>query len=164
MLIDDYLLCYRANDRALTNPKHVEKNVYITVNDKNDNAPVFIEDPVILHVFENEPIESVLYTFQATDQDSGALGRVRYSIVPDQSDDIAMFNLDTTTGGLKLRSALDYEAVQHLSLVIQAEDQDPVITDRMRSTVQCLVLIRDQNDNAPTFVSRDTVSKNRCSS
>ena len=147
----------RANDKALRNQKFDVKNIYITVTDKNDNAPVFNEDPVRIGVYENEPINTLLYTFHATDHDSGPRGLVHYSILVDQSDDTSMFELDANTGHLNLRHILDYEVVKHVSLVVQAEDRDPSVNMRLKSTVQCLIRIIDQNDNIPHFEGRTMV-------
>ena len=150
-----HALKIRASDNAVRNQKSSLLDVFITVVDKNDNAPVFSEDPVIIDVYENEQQNTLLYKFHAYDQDSGSKGRVRYHIVTSQSDDVSgLISLDSRTGELTLIGALDYEVFHHLSFLVEATDQDTRTSDRLSSTVYCVISIRDQNDNAPVFVGR----------
>ena len=53
--------------------------VEITVLDKNDNAPVFLEQVHHLQVPEN--VHSVIHTVKATDPDQGPNGQISYSII-----------------------------------------------------------------------------------
>jgi len=47
-------------------------NVCINVDDVNDNAPRFVQDPIIFSVAENVKENSIIWTYNATDADSSA--------------------------------------------------------------------------------------------
>lgn len=53
-------------------------HVNIEVVDENDNAPAFVNDPVLFSVSEKTRIGMTVYTLlNATDADTGANGRIR---------------------------------------------------------------------------------------
>ena len=60
--------------------RKTETNIQITVEDVNDNKPIFQNAPYNASVFENANIGHVIGTVIATDLDTGPRGRVSYSI------------------------------------------------------------------------------------
>ncbi|TSX58293.1 Protocadherin-16 [Bagarius yarrelli] len=131
----------------------------INVQDSNDHAPQFPEDPVTIVVPENMQPGSSIYTFQATDKDgSGPNSDVRYSIQqhwPDRSD---LLSLDPVNGVLTLSQELDHEETSSLFLVVQATDSATDPTQRRWSSVTARIFVTDENDNAPVFSSPTAVS------
>lgn len=123
--------------------------VIINVIDVNDNAPMFDTDPVELSVQENTPVGTSLYTFAATDFDSGSNGSIVYSIRSSGSPGSEMFSIDARTGQLTVNKTVDYEKIQATSFIVVAEDQSPDLNSRLSSSITVLVTIEDENDNKP---------------
>ena len=88
----------------------------LQVEDVNDNAPKFEQDPVIIpSVAENTSPAHVIHTFMATDRDSGPNGSVLYSIETYSGKELGegpYFDIDRQTGDLYVDGELDYEKVR----------------------------------------------------
>ncbi|XP_062598426.1 protein dachsous-like [Saccostrea cucullata] len=149
-------LAVKAVDNSPYIPKSSTISVEIEVEDTNDNPPVFDKDPVLLHRKENLPIGYTVYTFTATDKDSGLNGTIRYSI-QSQTPDKSLFTIDPQTGDLKVAAMLDYEVVKQVSLVIQAEDRCHVGCVQ-KATVTAWLYVIDVNDNNPVFKGNSSYS------
>ena len=145
-----HTIAIKAIDNSAFNPKSSVITIKIFVIDTNDNAPKFEIDPVFLKVRENTVEGSVLYTFTATDKDSGVNGTVRYEIQSTSADNLAV-NADT--GDLTVSRNIDYEDVKEISLIIKAYDQAPTKESQLFTTLTVMILVLDENDNAPVFQS-----------
>ena len=138
----------KAIDNSVYNPKSNVITIKIFIIDVNDNAPVFEIDPVFLKVHENTAEGTVIYTFTATDADSGVNGTVKYEIQNPSSDNLA---IDSDTGRLSVLKNIDYEETKFISLVVRAYDQAPSKASQLFTTVTVMILVLDENDNAPIF-------------
>nr|XP_015817127.2 protocadherin-16 [Nothobranchius furzeri] len=131
----------------------------INVQDSNDHAPEFSEDPVTVVIPENVEPGASIYTFQALDQDgSGPNSDLRYSIEhrwPAMSD---LLILDPSSGVLSLGQKLDHETTPSLYLVVRATDQAVDPSKRRWGSVTARLFVTDENDNAPVFSSPSAVS------
>lgn len=128
----------------------------VTVQDINDNAPVFNQSRYHAVISENlQPGNNILQVF-ASDADEGDNGLVLYDINRRQSDPDRYFVIDSRTGVITLNKPLDYEMRRVHELVVQARDNasQPEVTNAF-VTIQ----VRDYNDNQPTmtiiFLSED---------
>ncbi|KAG5837499.1 hypothetical protein ANANG_G00239920 [Anguilla anguilla] len=128
----------------------------VTVQDVNDNAPVFNQSRYHATITENlQPGSNILQVF-ASDADEGANGLVLYEINRRQSDPERYFVIDPRSGVITLNKPLDYEMRRVHELVVQARDNasHPEVTNAF-VTIQ----VRDYNDNQPTmtiiFLSED---------
>lgn len=128
----------------------------VTVQDINDNAPVYNQSRYHAMISENlQPGNNILQVF-ASDADEGDNGLVLYDINRRQSDPDRYFVIDSRTGVITLNKPLDYEMRRVHELVVQARDNasQPEITNAF-VTIQ----VRDYNDNQPTmtiiFLSED---------
>ncbi|KAM9319167.1 protocadherin-16-like [Pholidichthys leucotaenia] len=128
----------------------------ITVQDINDNAPVFNQSRYHAIISENlQPGSNILQVF-ATDIDEGDNGMVLYEINRRQSDPDRYFIIDSRTGIITLNKPLDFEMKRVHELVVQAQDNatHPEVTNAFVT-----VHVRDYNDNQPTmtiiFLSED---------
>ncbi len=131
----------------------------INVQDSNDHAPEFPEDPVTVVIPENIQAGSSIYTFQATDKDgSGPNSEIRYSIQQQLPDIPDLFSLDPVTGVLKLGRELDHEETSSLFLVVHATDSASDRNQRLWGSVTARMFVTDENDNAPIFSSPTAVS------
>ena len=149
-----YTLIIRALDNSVVNPMSSSIVVHIQVRDKNDNAPVFEQDPVLVSVRENEAPDSPVYTFSASDPDSGPQGTVHYSIVSQAPGDQTWFTIDVASGVLRVATPLDYEQVKQITVQVQATDQPTGGFSPLSTTVTALIMVQDVNDNKPVFTTR----------
>lgn len=128
----------------------------VTVQDINDNAPVFNQSRYHAIVSENlQPGTNVLQVF-ATDADENDNGLVIYDLNRRQSDPDRYFAINSHTGMITVNKPLDFEMKRVHELVVQARDNatQPEVTNAFVT-----IHIRDYNDNQPTmtiiFLSED---------
>ncbi|XP_036379751.1 protocadherin-16-like [Megalops cyprinoides] len=154
-----YTLQIEVDDFSKAYPSSHLVQLDIDVQDSNDHAPQFPEDPVTIVIPEDMEPGSSIYTFQAVDRDgSGPNSEVRYSILhrwPDQAD---LLTLDPTSGVLTLGQALDHETTSALFLVVRATDSASDPAQRRWGSVTARIFVTDENDNAPAFSSPTAVS------
>ncbi len=150
-----YTLSLEAFDGG--SPKRTDQTTLdITVQDINDNAPVFNQSRYHAIISENlQPGSNILQVF-ATDADEGDNGMVLYEINRRQSDPDRYFVIDSRTGIITLNKPLDFEMRRVHELVVQAQDNatQPEVTNAFVT-----IHVRDYNDNQPTmtiiFLSED---------
>ncbi|XP_063794425.1 protocadherin-20-like [Pseudophryne corroboree] len=121
----------------------------VTIEDVNDNFPKFSKDLVEIYVEENNKPGDVLLKLSASDEDSGSNGNISYYLVDGYPE---VFSVDRSSGILKANVPFDREKEPIYSVWIVARDNGlPSNND------SCLVLINilDQNDNIPTFASKE---------
>ncbi|KAL0182616.1 hypothetical protein M9458_021991, partial [Cirrhinus mrigala] len=154
-----YTLQIEVDDFSKAYPSTHMVQLEISVQDSNDHAPEFPEDPVTIVIPENIQAGSSIYTFQATDKDgSGPNSEIRYSIQQRWPDIPELFSLDPVTGVLKLGRELDHEETSSLFLVVHAMDSASDPSQRLWGSVTARVFVTDENDNAPIFSSPTAVS------
>ncbi|XP_074505721.1 protocadherin alpha-8-like [Sebastes fasciatus] len=128
-------------------PRSGTLNVSIIVLDTNDNRPIFNQDTYQIEIYENVPVGTTVTRVNATDPDEGNNGEIEYSLgktLPRKVYDI--FELDSLTGQIKLKGAVDFEESDIYKLDIQASDKGtPPLTSRCR----VIIKIKDVNDNPP---------------
>ncbi|XP_041849765.1 protocadherin-16-like [Melanotaenia boesemani] len=150
-----YTLSLEAFDGG--SPKRTDQmTLDITVQDINDNAPVFNQSRYHAIISENlQPGSNILQVF-ATDADEGDNGMVLYEINRRQSDPDRYFVIDSRSGLITLNKPLDFEMRRVHELVVQAQDNatQPEVTNAFVT-----IHVRDYNDNQPTmtiiFLSED---------
>ncbi|KAG5269346.1 hypothetical protein AALO_G00200980 [Alosa alosa] len=131
----------------------------IDVQDSNDHAPHFPEDPVTIVISESTEPGTPVYTFQASDGDgSGPNSELHYTIQQQWPADPGLLDLDPNTGVLSLGMPLDHETTSSLVLVVQATDSPLNASQRRLGSVTARLFVTDENDNAPVFASPSAVS------
>uniref|UniRef100_UPI0009B38DC5 cadherin-23 n=1 Tax=Monopterus albus TaxID=43700 RepID=UPI0009B38DC5 len=121
----------------------------VQVSDVNDNVPRFPKAEDEVKVLETKPVGTVLLTLSAVDPDDGANGRVSYSLVQQSpSSDPAVFELDSSSGTLRLVQPLDYSQVKVYRLEVQASDGG---TPSLVGNSSVVVWVQDVNNNPPEF-------------
>ncbi|XP_023258330.1 protocadherin-16-like [Seriola lalandi dorsalis] len=154
-----YTLHIEVSDFSQAFPSSHLVHLDINVQDSNDHAPQFTEDPVTIVVPENMEPGASIYTFQAVDQDgSGPNSELRYSIEHHWPDTPDLLILDPSSGVLTLGQKLDRESTPSLYLVVRATDQAVDPSQRRWGSVTARVFVTDENDNAPVFSSPSAVS------
>ncbi|KAK9891679.1 hypothetical protein WA026_015647 [Henosepilachna vigintioctopunctata] len=128
-------------------------DIYISIDDSNDNAPVFQGQEYKANVLENSPVGYSIAKIAAKDADLADTpnSAVVYSIT--SGNDEGCFNLEKTTGVLKVNKTLDYDTgSQKYQLIIRACDMG---TKPLCTFTHFYVLLEDSNDNTPNFPVRE---------
>uniref|UniRef100_A0A3Q1IQ13 Protocadherin-8 n=1 Tax=Anabas testudineus TaxID=64144 RepID=A0A3Q1IQ13_ANATE len=124
----------------------------IRVTDENDNAPLFSKSLYEVAVLENNIPGSYVTTVVARDPDVGKNAKVSYKLidseVPGGSPVSTYVSVDSVSGSLYTLRSFDYETLQQIELVIQAEDRG---SPSLSSTSTIRIKVVDQNDNYPYF-------------
>lgn len=141
-------------------PLRGSMTVNITIQDVNDNQPIFNQSRYFATVPENATVgTSVLQVF-ATDSDAGENGQVQYSINRRQSDREGMFRIDANTGLIVVNRPLDFETKEVHELAVVARDHG---VQPLETTAFISIRVTDVNDNQPTinviFLSDDATPK-----
>ncbi|KAM9769203.1 protocadherin Fat 1a isoform 1-T2 [Menidia menidia] len=136
--------------------------VNVQVKDVNDNKPIFEADPYEAVTAENLLSGTQVIQVKATDLDSGANGRVVYSLDPKQnSPEISeLFAVNGETGWVTTLKELDRESTDKYTVAVIATDQGDVVQHVTGTTVE--VTVADVNDNPPRFTAeiyKGTVSE-----
>uniref|UniRef100_A0A3P8V8S0 Protocadherin beta-16-like n=1 Tax=Cynoglossus semilaevis TaxID=244447 RepID=A0A3P8V8S0_CYNSE len=120
--------------------------IHITVLDVNDNAPVFTQAIYKVTLQENTPKTTLLLTVTATDSDHGINALLTYSLSSNTEEILSLFEINATSGQVRLIGELDYESSRHYQLQVKARDQGG-LTD----TCNIMFDISDVNDNPPVI-------------
>lgn len=134
--------------------------VNITIQDVNDNQPIFNQSRYHATVPENATVGTTVLRVSATDADAGDNGQVEYSINRRQSDRDSMFRIDSSTGMIVVNKPLDFETKELHELVVVARDHG---LQPLETTAFVSIRVTDVNDNQPTinviFLSDDATPK-----
>ncbi|KAG8000633.1 Protocadherin-8 [Nibea albiflora] len=149
--IPEYNLTVVAEDLG-SPPFKTVRHYTIRVTDENDNPPLFSKSVYEVSVLENNIPGSYVTTLVARDPDVGKNAKVSYKImdseVPGGSPVSTYVSVDPLSGSLYTLRSFDYETLQQIDLVIQAEDRG---SPSLSSTSTIRIRVVDQNDNFPYF-------------
>lgn len=141
-------------------PLRGQMTVNITIQDVNDNQPIFNQSRYFATVPENATVGTSVLNVYATDTDFAENGLVEYSINRRQSDKEQMFRMDPTTGLISVNKPLDFETKELHELVVVARDHG---LQPLETTAFVSIRVTDVNDNQPTinviFLSDDATPK-----
>ncbi|KAK9890299.1 hypothetical protein WA026_010402 [Henosepilachna vigintioctopunctata] len=125
-----------------TEPNSAVQTFQISIEDKNDNAPVFQQPLYIVHnISESIDIYSIVVEVQAVDKDTASL--ITYKIVDGNVGDA--FLIENTTGRIKVKNKLDFEKIESYNLTVMAHD------GMYNDTTKVLINILNENDEPPVF-------------
>ncbi|KAH8413012.1 hypothetical protein KR009_007416 [Drosophila setifemur] len=134
--------------------------VNITIQDVNDNQPIFNQSRYFATVPENATVGTSVLQVYASDTDADENGLVEYAINRRQSDKEQMFRIDPRTGAIYINKALDFETKELHELVVVAKDHGE---QPLETTAFVSIRVTDVNDNQPTinviFLSDDASPK-----
>lgn len=144
----EYNLLLVAEDQGRP-AKSASASLQVQVSDINDNVPKFSEEQYQVEVLETKPVDSVLLTLSAVDPDEDVNGQITYSIfLQSPSSEPAVFELESSSGILRLVQPLDYSEVSTYTLWVQASDGgSPSLTGNSSVAVK----VKDVNNNPPEF-------------
>ncbi|GMT19019.1 hypothetical protein PFISCL1PPCAC_10316 [Pristionchus fissidentatus] len=123
---------------------HSLTTVVISIDDVNDNAPLFRGNYEGMSVREDAPVGTSIGVFSATDDDVSSGGKITFSLLESaSSSDVSM---DSSSGWLSVASSLDRERKAEYSLTARITDQGGRNTD-----LPFTLKIDDVNDESPMF-------------
>ena len=151
-LIDNRNLDYESNKKqftvilnAIVNAATVNSAILlVSLEDFNDNKPVFSQTVYTAEILENQPAGISLLQVMATDIDSGMNSIIRYSTT--SSD----FTVDLISGEVTSLVSFDRETNERYSIIVKAMDLG---SPRLNSTALITIVILDENDQPPVFRS-----------
>ncbi|XP_063046836.1 protocadherin alpha-3-like [Engraulis encrasicolus] len=124
-------------------------NIVVNVVDANDNRPIFSRQLYKAKITENAPTGTSVITVHATDLDEGLNGEIVYSFINhDEDNNIDIFEINPSTGEIKVNGAVDFEKSNAIEIRVKAEDKG---SSPRISHCKVLVEIIDINDNAPVI-------------
>ncbi|XP_016110127.1 protocadherin Fat 4 [Sinocyclocheilus grahami] len=139
---DLYLIDVYATEADSSQPRTQHAEVEITLQDVNDNPPVFPTDTLDITIQENISDSFRILQLTATDADEGANALVTYSIISGADDS---FRIDPESGELTNTRRLDRERRSEYSLLVRADD------GLQSSDVRINITVSDVNDHTPHF-------------
>lgn len=143
--ISKYNLSVVATDKG-TPRRTATAFLIIHVNDVNDHEPVFEKSEYSAILSELAPPGTYVAGITATDEDSGVNAEIYYAFT--SGNDNQWFAIDTASGLITTRSALDREVQGTVELKVSARDGGP---NPKWAYTQLKVTILDENDEAPQF-------------
>ncbi|XP_049865459.1 fat-like cadherin-related tumor suppressor homolog [Pectinophora gossypiella] len=141
----EYFLTVQAIDGG-SPPLSDLATVNVTVEDSNDNAPVFTQASYGARVREDAAAGTRMLQVIADDADAGVNGRVTYSIA--RGDPDTRFAIDADTGYVSVVRPLDRETTPAYVLEVRARDRG---IPSLEATALVNVEVVDANDNPPLF-------------
>ena len=139
---DTYTMTLSVTDGTIT----IQTAVVVSVNDIDDNAPIFTQAPSRVSVQENLGIGIEVTQYIATDRDIGDNAAINYIITSGGSG--LPFQLNIQTGVLSVSGNIDYEAQQSYTITVTARNPNNISSTVIRTTV---IAIENLNDNRPQF-------------
>ena len=136
---------------AFVNPKRMQARVNVTVLDKNDNEPKFkydekyhkiVKDKYLTTVTQATQVGAEIYQVQATDLDSGNLGKIKYGIAQETNENVkSFFEINTDTGIVTSKKVFQEipEDWLPLRVVISARDNPGQMEDSKIQKTQLVV-------------------------
>uniref|UniRef100_A0A8C7Y3W0 Cadherin 20 n=1 Tax=Oryzias sinensis TaxID=183150 RepID=A0A8C7Y3W0_9TELE len=148
-----YVLRAQARNRLTDMPLEPESELFVKIQDINDNEPKFLDGPYQATVPEMSKVGTPVIQLTATDADDPTYGnsaRVVYSILEGQP----YFSVDAKTGMVRVSLAdMDRETRENYTVVIQAKDMGGQLGG-LAGTTTINITLSDVNDNAPVFEKR----------
>nr|CDS24489.1 protocadherin 1 [Echinococcus granulosus] len=178
----DYYITLVAFDVDQHLPHSAEILVRVDVLDENDNQPnVSVRTRLQgsfdaltagsgraqIHIREDTPVGTLLANFEARDADSGENGRVTFAwaeIIPPRVQ--RLFDLNPTSGELRLADRLDYDTLSKSSsnqgfeaynlVVVASDDGKP---NRLSTSASIVIELVDVNDEEPKITLMDLANR-----
>ncbi|XP_072001804.1 protocadherin gamma-B7-like isoform X37 [Engystomops pustulosus] len=133
-------------------PLSTNKSIQLTISDVNDNAPVFEKINYIVYIMENNQPGTSVQNILASDFDEWDNGKITYSIVSSNIDNIPVssyVSINSMTGVLYAQRSFDYEQLREFQFQVMAKDSG---SPPLSSNVTVRICIIDKNDNAPKIL------------
>ncbi|ELW54071.1 Protocadherin alpha-5 [Tupaia chinensis] len=121
--------------------------LFITVLDANDNAPVFDRALYTVTIPENIPNGTIIMKLNASDLDEGSNADIMYLLSADTSPTVkSKFHIDPITGQIMVKGFIDFEESKSYELLIEGIDKGQL---PLSGHCRVIVEVEDTNDNVP---------------
>ncbi|KAG9490993.1 hypothetical protein GDO78_006375 [Eleutherodactylus coqui] len=133
-------------------PLSTNKTFNLNISDVNDNAPVFEKMNYILYIGENNQPGTSIYTVHASDSDWDENGKITYSILNSNVEEIPVssyISINSISGVIYAQRSFDYEQLREFQFQVMAKDSG---SPPLSSNVTVRICIIDKNDNAPKIL------------
>lgn len=140
------------------NQRHSTATVNVTIENVNDNDPIFDKNSYNTSVKESVHFPFQITQVSASDQDvvlsendlKNGFNNISFSLSGPYS---AFFTIDNQTGIIRVapNQTLDREKQSSMKLIVIAEDALGKPTEKRKTAVEVIIDILDVNDNAPQF-------------
>lgn len=148
-LVSVFYLKIEARDRAEQGSQRFSvTTLKVVLEDVNDCPPVFIPSVYKTRALEDLPVGTVLAWLETQDPDLGSGGEVQYSLANDYN---GWFEVDRTSGAIRLMKELDYESQQFFNLTVKAKDRGKPVALLSVTSVEVEVVDVNENLYAPYF-------------
>nr|XP_033804886.1 protocadherin Fat 3 isoform X2 [Geotrypetes seraphini] len=141
-----YWLTVYAIDRGVV-PLYSTIDIYIEIEDVNDNAPLTSEPIYYPVVMENSPKDVSVLQIQAQDPDSGSSEKLTYRITSGNPQNFFSINPKT---GLITTTTRKLDREQQTEHFLEVTVTDGGLNPK-QSTVWVVAQVLDENDNKPQF-------------
>ena len=125
----------------------------VALIDLNDHSPQFDRQTYTANVPENAAPGTLVAAVRATDRDSGDNGALEYQL-DEPTMNAGIFELNPTTGEIRVASQLDYERASRYEFLVIGKDRmqsQPGDGERRQDTATVVVTVLDVNDMPPLF-------------
>ena len=122
--------------------------VNISIEDVNDNRPVFKEDVLVLSLDADCPIGTSVGQVEAYDEDGYENARIKYEIRSQHPPGTRWLSIDEQTGVLLASVNLRHTSVENISVVVVATDQAKDVRRRLSSTARFVLLINHREEDS----------------
>ncbi|XP_031443076.1 protocadherin gamma-C5-like isoform X18 [Clupea harengus] len=129
-----------------------QKSVVFSIQDVNDNPPVFTQSLYTVYVKENSAAGRIVTSVSAADPDTGENAQISYSVLDSKVNDVPISSyiyINSDNGSIYSMHSFDYENLKAFQIHVQASDHG---NPSLNSNVTVHVFILDQNDNAPAVI------------
>uniref|UniRef100_A0A8B9M8G4 Cadherin domain-containing protein n=1 Tax=Accipiter nisus TaxID=211598 RepID=A0A8B9M8G4_9AVES len=151
-----YKLNITAKDQGRP-PRSSTMSVVIHVRDFNDNPPNFPPGDIFKSIVENVPVGSPVISVTAHDPDADINGQLTYAIIQ-QMPRGNHFRIDEVRGTIFTNAEIDREFANLFELTVKATDQAVPVESRRFALKNVTILVTDQNDNVPVFISQNALA------
>lgn len=142
---ESHVIYVVGRDKGMPSTLSAEFKIEVKVQDENDNSPLFHNSSQVVHVTENNDVDKLILTLNASDADDGNNGKFHFTLISNQ--DSKSFQL-SSNGQLHVAESLDREAKSAYSLRVRVEDFG---VPAQSSEAVVTVVVDDENDEAPKF-------------
>ncbi|XP_035826841.1 protocadherin Fat 4, partial [Aplysia californica] len=136
-----------------TNGVQTTYQLTIFLDDINDNAPIFVNTPIIFSAPEGQT-DVIVGTVSAVDADQAGNPNSQVTYFLDSLSDSDTFVVNLQSGVITARVPLDYEQQRQYLIPVVARD---TARNRLSSTATVTVNVLDIQDNVPLFVRTNYV-------
>lgn len=145
--ITNFTITVDATDSGYVDFRRSSSQVFtVTVQDTNDNPPVFADTPYTITIAEDRTDGYVFFQVSASDRDAGTNAELEFSLLDDYN---GTFSINSSSGEIAVDGVLHRATQDRYELELFVQDGgDPALN----ATTTLNITVDEVNDNAPNFI------------